>query len=83
MAKGFCDIIQNAHNDADRIINVLTQDKIESLRTELQSAQLQLSNAAQTNAIVNQLRPCPTPAYITCNPWASQSGFNGCGNCGC
>ena len=81
MSKGFCDVIQNAHNDADRIINALTQDKIESLRTELQSAQLQLSNAAQTQAIVDQIRPCPIPAYPACNPWATNS-FNGCG-CGC
>lgn len=81
-AKNTCDIIQNAHNDADRIIGVLTQDKIESLRTELQSAQLQLSNAAQTNAIVNQLRPCPIPSYPTCNPWASGT-YNGCNGCGC
>lgn len=25
-------------------------------------------------------RPCPTPAYITCNPWASQAPY---GSCGC
>ena len=80
MSKGFCDVIQNAHNDADRIIGYLTQDKIQSLQTELQSAQLQLSNAAQTQAIVDQIRPCPIPAYPACNPWATNS-FSGCG-CG-
>lgn len=81
MSKGFCDVIQAGHNDTDRVIAYLTADKIESLRTELQSAQLQLSNSAQTTAIVNQLRPCPQPAYITCNPWASQAPYGGCG-CG-
>lgn len=80
-AKNTCDIIQAGHNDTDRVIAYLTADKIESLRTELQSAQLQLSNAAQTQAIVDQLRPCPIPAYPTCNPWASGT-YNGCGGCG-
>lgn len=80
-AKNTCDIIQAGHNDTDRVIAYLTADKIESLRTELQSAQLQLSNAAQTQTIVDQLRPCPMPAYITCNPWASQAPYGGCG-CG-
>lgn len=79
MSKGFCDVIQAGHNDTDRVIAYLTADKIESLRTELQSAQLQLSNAAQTQAIVDQIRPCPIPAYPACNPWAAPA-FN---NCGC
>lgn len=80
MSKGFCDVVQAGHADADRILAYLTQDKIQTLQTELQSAQLQLSNGAQTKAIVDQLRPCPIPAYVTCNPWASQP-YNGCG-CG-
>lgn len=31
----------------------------------------QISNDAQTRELINTLRPCPEPAYITCNPWAS------------
>lgn len=46
---------QNA--GTQRIIDTITQDKIQSLQTELQSAQLQLSNAAQTTNIINALRP--------------------------
>ena len=37
------------------------------------------------NYLISQLRPCPSPAYITCNPWAG-SGYGGCGcnqGCGC
>lgn len=80
-AKNTCDIITASHADTDRIIGHLTQDKIESLRTELQSAQLQLSNAAQTQAIVDQIRPCPIPSYPTCNPWSNQVPYGG--GCGC
>lgn len=38
--------------------------------------------------IVNQLRPCPVPAYLTCNPFGCNGGFTGYGygyndGCGC
>ena len=45
------------------------------------------SQANQNQYLISQLRPCPTPAYITCNPWATNgTAYNGCqtfGNCGC
>ena len=55
------------------------QDKIQSLQTELQSAQLQLSNQAQTNNIINALRPTAVPAYLTCSPYQAMMGYGGCG----
>lgn len=87
MAKNTCDIINAGHNDTQRIIDTIQADKIDSLRTELQSAQLQLSQLSQTANIVNQIKPCPIPAYITCNPYSGlygggYGGYSG-GNCGC
>ena len=86
MAKNTSDIIQANNANTQRIIDTLTQNEITSLRTELQSAQLQLSNFSQTQNIVNQLRPCPVPAYITCSPYTSYNfnpyNYNNCG-CGC
>ena len=71
---------QNA--GTQRIVDLITQDKISSLQTELQSAQLQLANANQTTNIVNALRsPAPIPAYTVPNPYA-YTGC-GCGTCGC
>lgn len=75
------DIIDSQNAGFQRILDFMTNDKIESLRTELQAAQLQLGNLSQTNTIIDALRPCPRPAYITCSPYASQSNFYGC--CGC
>ena len=91
---GFRDVIDAQNAGTQRIVDLFTQDKIQSLQTELQSAQLQLSNAAQTNNIVNALRPTPVPAYLTCSPYqtiVNPTGFafgvsgNGCGYnaCGC
>lgn len=92
--SGFRDVIDAQNAGTQRIVDLFTQDKIQSLQTELQSAQLQLSNAAQTNNIVNALKPTPVPAYLTCSPYqtiVNPTGFtfgvsgNGCGYnaCGC
>lgn len=66
------------------------QNKIDTLRAEKSALELGLSQSAQTANIVNQLRPCPVPAYLTCNPFGCNGGFtdygygynDGCG-CGC
>ena len=52
--------------NTDRIINYLNQTEMDKLRTELQSAQFQLSQLSQTDNIVNRLMPTPKPAYLTC-----------------
>ena len=83
-----CDIIQAANANTQRIIDLMTQNEIQSLRSDLQSAQLTLGNAQQTTNIINALRPTPTPAYVTCSPYESVNIANaallnnGCG-CGC
>lgn len=55
------------------------QNKIEALRDEKQAYQLSASQQAQTANIVNQIRPCPVPAYLTCNPFGCNGGFSGYG----
>lgn len=81
-------IVKAVDDNADRIINYLTQAEMDRLRTELQSAQFQISQSEQTQNIVNQLLPVAKPAYITCSPYASAFGngynpnyYSGCG-CG-
>ena len=91
--NGFRDVIEAQNAGTQRIIDTITQDKIQSLQTELQSAQLQLSNQAQTTNIINALRPTPTPSYPVMSPYTSiinptgfAFGVNGCGcntGCGC
>ena len=76
-AKNTCDIIQAGHNDTQKILDYLTQNKIDSLRTELQSAQLQLGNLSQTQTILSSLLPTPKPAYVVQSPFATY-GCNPC-----
>lgn len=64
------------------------QNKIDTLRDEKQGYQLSALTQQQTQNLVNQLRPCPVPAYLTCNPFGCNGGFTGYGygyndGCGC
>lgn len=85
MANNTNALLVAGDKNTDRIINYLTQSEMDKLRTELQSAQFQLSQLSQTSNIVNQLMPVAKPAYLTCSPYAAAFGFGnyGTGNCGC
>ena len=74
------DIIESQNQGFQRILDFMTNDKIESLRTELQAAQLQLGNISQTSTLINALRPYPQPAYITCSPYVASNVYTGCTN---
>jgi hypothetical protein len=79
------DIIENQNCNTRSILDFLVNDKLSTLQAENQELRLQASQAKQNAYLVNELRPCPIPAYITCNPYAASYGFgynNGCG-CGC
>lgn len=79
-AKNTCDIITNANmNTRDlieagnantqRIVDMMTQNTIQELRDKNTALTLQVSQAAQTRAIVDAIKPCPTPSYIVANPY--------------
>lgn len=72
-----CATRQNATDNANRIIDYMTQEKMASLQAQNTALRGELSQAQQTSAIVNALRtPAPIPAYVVANP------YNSCG-CGC
>ena len=82
------DIIDSQRDGTNAILNFLTQEKISSLQAENAALTAQLSQNAQTRTLIDTLRPCPQPAYITCSPYQSiyGVGYNnncGCGGCGC
>ena len=87
MCNNTRDIIENQNCNTRSILDFLVQDKISALQAENQNLKLQASQAAQNQFLVNELRPCAKPAYITCNPYTASYGFgynNGCGcNNGC
>lgn len=85
-AKNTCDIIRAGQDNTRAILDYLTSEKISSLQAENAGLKAQISNDRQTATLINEIKPCPIPAYITCNPYQSAYGFglgqnNGCG-CG-
>ena len=67
--KQTCDIINAINYGNQRLVDIYTNDKIESLRAENVALKGRISNDQQSAYIVNQLRqPCPIPAYFVPNP---------------
>ena len=80
---------QNANYRAlhDEIVANRIEDKnaqIAAQQNEINALRLKASQEAQNTYLINQLKPCPIPAFLTCNPYSGQV-YNGCGynNCGC
>ena len=83
-----CDIISAINAGNQRLVDIYTNDKIETLNRKLSTAEAQLSNNAQSRYIVDtvldKLSPCPKPAYLTPNPnccynYGVYPVNNGCG----
>ena len=81
--RNTCDIIRAGQDNTRAILDFLTNEKIEALRAENTALKGQISNDRQTRTIIDEIKPCPIPAYITCNPYQSAYGFGGNNGCGC
>jgi len=57
------------------------REQLEAERDAKYALQGQLDRAQLRTDIVNDVRPCPQPAYITCNPFGCNCGYNN--GCGC
>lgn len=65
----------------DEIVANRIEDKnaqIAAQQNEINSLRLAASQTEQNAYLINQLRPCPIPAYPSCNPWGCNCN-NGCG----
>lgn len=77
-----CDLRAEGLANTQKILDKMCENEINQLRTDLQSAQLQISQLSQTANITNTLRPFPSPSYIVSSPYMSlYNPYNGCG-CG-
>lgn len=77
------DVIENQNNNARAILDALTAQRIEdknaqiaALNQQVFGYQLAASQANQNAYLINQLKPCPIPAYTVPNP---NCCFTGCG----
>ena len=83
MCNNTRDIIDNQNANSRAVLDFLVNDKLATLQAENQNLKLAASQAAQNQFLVNELRPCAKPAYITCSPFQSAYGFGLNNNCGC
>lgn len=97
--RNTCEITTAIHQEGEQtraLINANTmqdlRDKLTEKNQEVQSRDFQLSQLSQTQSLVNQLKPCPIPAYLSCSPYQSfgpygpysgTCGYNGGCGCGC
>ena len=77
------DIIDNANANNRAILDFLVNDKLSTLQSENQNLKLKASQAEQNTYLVNQLRPCPIPAYQVANPFCCYTGYQSNNACGC
>lgn len=75
---------QNAGTQAilarlDAMETARLREKLEAERDAKYALQGQLDRAELRTAIVNDVRPCPIPAYVTCNPFSTCNCNQGCG----
>ena len=71
--------MQAIDKGGDRIVDYLAAEKTQALRDENSALSLAASQSQQNAYLLNQLNPCPVPAYITCNPRATTNCGCGCG----
>lgn len=72
-----CEILNNANQNTQRIIDYMQNEKINSLTAENVALKGRISNDAQTAAIVGALAPTARPAYLVPNP---NCCYSTCGN---
>lgn len=68
LATQSCETRRAIEDNTNRVIAFLTNEKIDSLRTENAALTAQLSQNAQTDRLINRLAPYPIPAYPACPP---------------
>lgn len=75
-----CNTLQAIDKLGDRIIDRLTQDKLETLTAENQALRLSASQERQNNFLISRLGPkCPEPAYVVNGPTPVNFPTNCCG----
>ena len=83
MCNNTRDIIDNQNANSRAVLDFLVNDKLATLQAENQNLKLKASQAEQNTYLVNQLRPCPIPAYQVANPFCCYTGYQSNNACGC
>ena len=79
-SKNTCEITNAIHAEGEATRALINANTIQELRDKLEARDrdvivrdFQLSQLAQNQYLVNEIRPCAKPAYITCSPYTTAS----------
>lgn len=75
-----CQIINAINAGNQRLVDIYTNDKIDTLNRKLAVAEGQISQANQTNVLLNAINKTPVPSYNVPNPYCCYT--NSCCGCG-
>lgn len=88
-ARDIIDAINSSYNNLhNEIVANRIEDKnaqIAAQQNEINALRLSASQAAQNSFLIDQLKPCASPAYIVPNPNCCYNSYNltsGCNGCG-
>ena len=73
-AKNTCEIVRAIEKDGEATRALMNSNTMEALKGKI----AEQSQMLQSASIVNSLRPCPIPAYITCSPYQTFTNGYGC-----
>jgi hypothetical protein len=80
-AQNTCAITSAIHAEGETTRALINANMIQDLRDKLEARDrdilvrdFQLSQLAQNATLINELRPCAKPAYITCSPYTTACG---------
>lgn len=85
-SQNTCAITKAIHEEGEATRALINSNVMQELRDKLEARDrdvlvrdFQISQLAQSANLVNELRPCAKPAYITCSPYTTPNF--GCGAC--
>ena len=69
LSKGLCDVIRSGQDNTQRIVDMYTSDKIDTLNRKLATAEAKTTTLENNAYLISQLKePCPVPAYRVPSP---------------
>lgn len=69
LSKGLCDVIRAGQDNTQRIVDMYTSDKIDTLNRKLATAEAKTTTLENNAYLISQLKePCPVPAYRVPSP---------------
>ena len=77
MAQCCCDIKNEVLAENQKTRDLINSLAVTDLRAQLVEAKDQIATIEQTGALIQALRPYPTPSYIVSSPYTSLAGYYG------